>query len=456
MLHRLTSPAAIAAASFLLGVPSLVTAQKWTQLTPSPAPAARSAHAMSSDFLRRRVVLFGGAIGAAEGNDTWEWDGTKWTQLTTTTQPGVVRHHGLSFDMGRIRTVLFGGRAAAVWSNETWELFAGNWIKAAPTTSPSTRYGHGQGYDMLRRQTIVFGGIGSNIKPYEPDTWAWDGTNWKQLSTTGPVGRIYPAMAFDQSRGVLVMFAGYALGSLNDTWEWDGTNWKQITTTNKPSARWGHAMCYDMASKRIVMHGGSGGSGDTWSYDGTDWTQMSVSPAPSSRQLHMMAYDAASQASLMFGGSVGGGETWSFAFGTPATYSPFGLGCAGSAGVPALDAATGSLPWINSSFTVEVTKIAATSPTLLSLGVSNTTWGAIPLPFKLDPLGAPGCLLLASPDLLFPMVNTAGTASLTLPLPNDNGLVGVRYHNQGLVFDPTANKLGWTTSNGATATIGKK
>jgi hypothetical protein len=52
---------------------------RWTQLSVSNAPPARSFAAMAT--LGNEVVLFGGAaIGFL--NDTWMFDGTSWTQVS--------------------------------------------------------------------------------------------------------------------------------------------------------------------------------------------------------------------------------------------------------------------------------------------------------------------------------------------------------------------------------------
>jgi hypothetical protein len=47
-------------------------------LVNSAGPAGRSGHAMASDTLRKRVVLFGGNCGAKWYIDTWEWNGKTW------------------------------------------------------------------------------------------------------------------------------------------------------------------------------------------------------------------------------------------------------------------------------------------------------------------------------------------------------------------------------------------
>ena len=115
------------------------------------------------------------------------------------------------------------------------------------------------------------------------------------------------AMAFDASRGVVVLF-GEAVRDerlVAETWEYDGTTWTQVATPTSPSVRTGHAMAFDTARDVVVLFGGSGRTGyldDTWEYDGTTWTEVATPDSPSGRQGHAMAYDSARDVVVLFGG----------------------------------------------------------------------------------------------------------------------------------------------------------
>lgn len=52
----------------------------WTKVA-TAGPGGRSGHAMASDTLRKRVVMFGGGQGETRRNDTWEWNGKAWTKV---------------------------------------------------------------------------------------------------------------------------------------------------------------------------------------------------------------------------------------------------------------------------------------------------------------------------------------------------------------------------------------
>ncbi|MAE75431.1 MAG: hypothetical protein CMJ85_01020 [Planctomycetes bacterium] len=113
-------------------------------------------------------------------------------------------------------------------------------------------------------------------------------------------------------------------------------------------------------------------------------------------------------------------------------------------------------PVINTSFDVTLTSAQSTpGVALLIMGFSKTKWGPIPLPLDLTPIGAPGCGLLVSYDAAFGVVvNASHEARFSYFIPNVPALYGFSWHNQYMVFDPTANTLGVVFTNGGTAKIG--
>src|SRR5262249_39673365 len=146
---------------------------------------------------------------------------------------------------------------------------------------------------------------------------------------------------------------------LNDTWEWDGTQWTQRTPASSPSARSDHAMAFDESRGRVVLFGGGFGIlNDTWEWDGSTWLQRSPPAAPPPRARQALAYDSTRAQALLFGGQSNGpnyASLYSYGPVAPATVTSFGSGCAGSAGVPVLAAAAG--PWLGETFTMTVSPI---------------------------------------------------------------------------------------------------
>jgi hypothetical protein len=179
-------------------------------------------------------------------------------------------------------------------------------------------------YDAASGQLVLFGGENEE-GDLLGDTWAWNGTTWSEVSTTGPSARAGAQMAYDAESGQLVLFGGQGTtDSLNDTWTWNGTTstWTLIDLTTSPPARYYGSMTYDPAVSRLVLFGGVGSSGDladTWTWNGANWTNVTpVSPtaSPPARDTATMAYDALIGEFVLFGGENADGEllddTWAW------------------------------------------------------------------------------------------------------------------------------------------------
>ncbi len=132
---------------------------------------------------------------------------------------------------------------------------------------------------------------------------------WKR---TDMLARTQAAMVYDPVRQRVLLFGGTAgtgvLEPLADTWEWDGTSWTQLFPAASPPARYGHTMVYDTQNKRMLLFGGIGVGGqlaapDLWAWDGNTWARLTpTGNVPPARQLHAMAYDSDRQMLMLFGG----------------------------------------------------------------------------------------------------------------------------------------------------------
>jgi hypothetical protein len=182
-----------------------------------------------------------------------------------------------------------------------------------PPGIPGSREGHALAYDSTRGVVVLFGGAN-----YLDDTWEWNGVDWIQRTpANSPSSRYAHVMAFDSARGVVVLFGGYSQVNserLNDTWEWDGNDWTRRIPTNHPSARMDSAMTYDSVRGVSVLFGGNTGAFDneTWEWDGNDWTQHSPANQPLGRHSHAMVYDSKRGVTVLFGGYTGQlmADTW--------------------------------------------------------------------------------------------------------------------------------------------------
>jgi hypothetical protein len=122
-------------------------------------------------------------------------------------------------------------------------------------------------------------------------------------------------MAYDAARGRVVLFGGGngLVNALADVWEWDGATWTAIPqpqpANQRPTGRFGHAMVYDAARKRIVVFGGLAPydpanlvpTDQTWEWSGTTWARFDAAPPPA-RVSMAMIYDPVAQRILATGG----------------------------------------------------------------------------------------------------------------------------------------------------------
>lgn len=122
---------------------------------------------------------------------------------------------------------------------------------------------------------------------------------------------------------------------------------------------------------------------------------------------------------------------------SPATYTPFGTGCAGSAGIPVLAAAPGQLPYVGETFEMDITSIpvGVLNIPFGLLGNSTSAWAGISLPRDLALYGMAGCTQYVSIEHCYILWNAGGTAMWGIPIPNDSVLVGMTFYTQVFVFD---------------------
>lgn len=142
-----------------------------------------------------------------------------------------------------------------------------------------------------------------------------------------------------------------------------------------------------------------------------------------------------------------------FQFPIAGGFNPVGTGCAGSEGTPYLFSPV--TPYVGETLPLIVADVPSSSIVFLVLGGSNTTWGGTSLPVNLALVGAPGCTLYNSPDVLLAMGNFNGTAYLPFPIPT--GVVPSStpaFFVQALATDFGTNPLGLIFSNGAEVVVG--
>ena len=266
---------------------------RWLRM-PGSGPLMRRIAAADYDASRRRLMLHGGLLNSPSLHslgDLWEWDGESWSQRSPTSQTPR-DHHSLVYDAARATSVMFGGTAIAMgtrptWPRETWEWNGEQWSRR-DLPGPTPRARAAMIYDAKRREVIQFGGVSApdstGAQHYLGDTWRRNGTSWQRGADTGPAPRYAHAMAFDDHRGVALMYGGEGARKFVDLWEWDGSRWREIPLqAPNPGPRYSPALGFDSRRGRLVLYGGLApdSSGriryrmdDTWEWDGVRWLQI--------------------------------------------------------------------------------------------------------------------------------------------------------------------------------------
>ena len=436
--------------------------QVWYQEAPPVAPAARRFHGLDHDPSRAVTVLFGGADERSSQvfGDTWEYDGAEWSLRSTTGAPPRQRF-AACMDRARGRFVVFGGIAAdGRGLGDTWQWDGTSWIPTLTLHAPPPRADARMVFDEGRGRVVLFGG--RPVDPGQPygDTWEFDGADWMQRAPAGAPGpRFGHAMTFDARRGVSVVFGGFVNGAGgvgSDTWAYDGSAWVPVATATRPAGCVFPALSTHRAHGVLVLTGGSGSASQalaTYVWDGLDWQAGPAAPPElASRQGHATAYDEAREALVLFGGAsiarggaVPRADTWELS--TPASFTPFGHGCATSAGVLELKAQ--SRPVLGRTFSLAVGTLPPAAWPLLLLGRSDLVWQGMPLPWDLARLGMPGCSLFTSIDVAGPMIPLGQTAHASLPIPLDRSLLGRQLFAQAVALGHEA-----ATSNAGRVAFG--
>jgi hypothetical protein len=278
------------------------------------APKARANAAMAYDEAAGRVLLYGGAVanafGSPEARDAWSWDGTEWTRIDevrgSNGWPPYRYRHAMCSDPVRKRIVLFGGRDSTGARDDTWEWDGARWLLLDPPVVAESRWGARMAYESQHGRILLLGGQDGQASS------CWDAGRWGGAGAfTKPPALENAVLATDEARGRIVLF-GNPKGRAQETWEWDGVKWARISTEKSPPWLNSSQMVYDVARMRIVLFGGALTQG-TWEFDGTHWEQRHPEVSPAGRMEHSMAYDRKRRRVVLFGGHGKHralGDTW--------------------------------------------------------------------------------------------------------------------------------------------------
>jgi hypothetical protein len=318
------------------------------------------------------------------------------------------RGHYLAIAVAAVMSLVVGSAGAAIGLHG--RLSGGTAASTAGT--PSARSFAAMAYDPVDHVTLLFGGQGSDGKDLA-DTWAWDGTSWRQVHpSTSPSARMRAQMAWDADRGRMVLFGGEAQGvgpvpqlaiacmperpcpplrvggPLTDTWTWDGSNWRQEHPAHHPGFGFAQGMVDDPGTHKVILV--SLAPAELQPGDGSAPAVASPPPAPCSGG--QCGVSCSSWSSSGTGGSASGGGCAGSVPPLPtcrATASPKcppillpANGSGDAKGVPACEPPTSSQDGVSyecSTDTVTVTATASAGGPATGASSASAVPGALPV-----------------------------------------------------------------------------
>ncbi|MGA8536723.1 MAG: hypothetical protein WB789_04940 [Thermoplasmata archaeon] len=226
----------------------------WTHLFPTTSPTPGESGGIAYDALDGYVLFYDYTKGGGNPS-TWKWSHGDWTDLNLTTQPNLDDTLGLNtmtYDARDGYVVLVqasnlscgpAGNCLLTWafSNGEWSDLTGESRVAPPVVMDASI-----SYDPLAQEVLLFGGseVSGGCAPCGSNqTWAYSGGQWTQiLPNLTPAARALPALTFDSSDGLVLMFGGagfyaadggYQEYPLADMWGLANGSWTQLIPSLK-------------------------------------------------------------------------------------------------------------------------------------------------------------------------------------------------------------------------------
>jgi hypothetical protein len=220
---------------------------------------------------------------------TWLWSNHQWVQAHPPVAPQGRTGAAVAWDPDMHAVLLFGGQASANQAllNDTWAWDGSSWrdvgtARLAPPPSPMSA----MTYDGQLHQMVL---VQSDIRVGAPtQLWTWDGAAWHQRSVSGGPTSPLAAVGSEPGARTIVAIAGDCSGFLcrSQTWSWDGS-WRQLRPAHEPSfAYYSMALVPDPISRQLLLVTVARdplgpAHTETWSWDGRDWVgpQLNIQPS---------------------------------------------------------------------------------------------------------------------------------------------------------------------------------
>jgi hypothetical protein len=215
------------------------------------------------------LVLLGGRRNGEVFDDVWYFDGRSWREASSAGGPGPIQHGAAAYDPLRKRVVVFGGALGRDLRSRTYEWDGTRWY-SFDATGPAPRVGHGMAWSNSDGGILLYGGFAEN---QFRDLWKWDGLRWQKLADQGPTVTEGHVVA-EADSGVYVVGPGLGDASTIRVWRWYRESFSLVAATGPP-LRVGATATYDRRRRVLLYWGGSGGtagpSATVFEFDGVAW-----------------------------------------------------------------------------------------------------------------------------------------------------------------------------------------
>ncbi len=241
---------------------------RWRSL-PGPPLTPREDALLLYNSTDSSLTLMGGRREGVAYADIWRFDGSTWHAVPTEGGPGPIQHGAAAYDPVRRRVVVFGGAVGRTVGGKTYEWDGSRWHEF-DVPGPAPRVGHGMAWSQADGGVLLYGGFSEN---QFRDLWKWGGVQWEQIASEGPTFTEGHVVA-EADSGVYIVGPGLGEASTVRVWHWHDGSFTPLGEAG-PALKVGAAAVYDRSHRILHYWGGSDGTGGPSSamhvFDGKRW-----------------------------------------------------------------------------------------------------------------------------------------------------------------------------------------
>jgi hypothetical protein len=197
-----------------------------------------------------------------------------WNELSQ--WPSARSQASLIWDPSIHSALLFGGLGL----NDTWAFNGSNWTQLSPASSPPAEVG-GRAYtalvyDATSKSEILFG------PDLSSETWVYSNGSWTEQYPGGGVPAAGSVITFagDPHGGYIVGVGVSVCGryACSKDWAYKSGSWSQLSSPTVPWVNSFSSMTYDENASQVLLVGASstqsGTYNETWVFQAGNWTQL--------------------------------------------------------------------------------------------------------------------------------------------------------------------------------------